>query len=110
MNTHRITKGDTGTPLAFVLGDRLGPWDLTGATVKFRYSVAGVVTEKSCSPDLDQTANKGKASSTWGSSELAPVPAGSYLCQAKVTFPSSGQVRYAPEAGTFNTLEVRDPL
>lgn len=108
MNTHDIHKGDTGTPIDFTVGDRNGPWDLTGATVLFRYAVNGVVTEKSVTPDPDQTANRGRATAYWGASELSSVAAGSYPCQAKVTF-SDGKVRYAPQR-KHNVLNVISPL
>lgn len=107
MTTHIITKGDTGTPLELIVGDKDGPWDLTDATVKFRYSIDGVTSEKTLTPDADQVNNKGKASATW-STELASVAPENYACQVKVTFPNAS-VRYAPLKG-YAVLTVQAPL
>lgn len=106
-NNHTITKGETGTLLDLTIGDKGGPIDITGHVVVFRYAVTGVVTEKSLTPDPDQTNNKGRAYAYWTVVELAAIPIGTYPVRVKATSPDT-KVRFFPTHG-FGELVVRDP-
>lgn len=104
---YEITPGDTGSPMTFIVGDKDGPWDLTGATVVFRYLVNGSPVDKAVTADQDQVANKGVAIGYWGATELDNVEAGNKACQAIVTF-SDGSVRKTPPG--YATFTVREAM
>jgi len=109
-STHVISRGDdTGTPLAFTVGDLDGPFDLTGATIDFFFRTPADTFHKSdIFPVTDQVKNKGRASGFWKLQELSSVAPGNYPCQARITFPT-GKMRWCPDR-PLNTIVLSDNL
>lgn len=99
---------DDTYPTRFQVSDAAGPVSLTGATVKLflKSSSPALLVTVNCTPDADQTANKGWATVPWGATDLGT--AATYDAEAQVTF-ADGKKATFPTAAP-KSVSVRADL
>lgn len=111
MNNFFIKKGDTYPNITTLLSDEAGPVNLTGCTVDFIMSQAGVNNLMIDSPavvlDQNQVPNVGKCYYVWQTTDTDVE--GTYNVEWRVTFPS-GKIATFPRSkkpDNFNKVVIQ---